>query len=105
MRHYVDAIVPVDLAASLRGSARYLRDRRRYVALSGEPLDPYDDNPQLRDWTPTSPADPHYTHQDAWAAREIHDFGPAGHVDVGSRVTFVIGLAAFVPTSSSTCVR
>ena len=27
------------------------------------------------------------------------DFGPAGHVDVGSRVTFVIGLAAFVPTT------
>ena len=31
-----------------------------------------DDYPQLLDRTATSPFDPHYTYQDAWAAREIH---------------------------------
>jgi SAM-dependent methyltransferase len=99
-RHYVDAIVPLaDVARAARGYGRYVRDRRRYVEMSANQLDRYDDNPQLRDWTATSPFDPHYTHQDAWAAREIHRFAPPEHVDVGSRVTFVIGLAAFVPTT------
>jgi SAM-dependent methyltransferase len=98
--HYVDAVTPLGtIAAGLRGYPRYMRDRRRYVELSGLQLDRYDDNPQLHDWTPTSPADAHYTHQDAWAARQIHAFAPPAHVDVGSRVTFVLGLAAFVPTS------
>jgi hypothetical protein len=98
--HYVDAVTPLGgIAAGLRGYPRYLRDRRRYLELSGSPLDRYDDNPQLHDWTATSPADAHYTQQDAWAAREIYAFAPPSHVDVGSRVTFVLGLAAFVPTS------
>jgi hypothetical protein len=99
-RHYVDAVVPLaDVAAAARGYRRYLRDRRRYTEMASAPLDRYDDNPQLRDWTATSPFDAHYTHQDAWAAREIHAFGPPSHVDVGSRVTFVLGLAAFVSTT------
>jgi SAM-dependent methyltransferase len=99
-RHYLDAVTPLTgIATALRGYPRYLRDRRRYLELSGTALDRYDDNPQLHDWTATSPADAHYTHQDAWAAREIHAFAPEAHFDVGSRVTLVAGLAAFVPTS------
>jgi SAM-dependent methyltransferase len=99
-RHYVDAVAPLAVVgAALRGYPRYLRDRRRYLELSATPLDRYDDNPQLHDWTATSPSDAHYTQQDAWAAREIYAFAPPAHVDVGSRVTFVLGLAAFVPTS------
>jgi len=99
-RHYLAGAFPPRLFRSaLRGYPRYLRDRRRYTRLvaPGE-LDRYDDNPQLHDWTPSSPFDPHYTYQDAWAAREIHAAAPGYHVDVGSRVTFVIGLAAFVRT-------
>src|SRR4051794_19501294 len=96
--HYADAIAPrADVGAALRGYPRYLRDRRRYEELSGEPLDRYDDDPQLRDWTESSPFDPHYTYQDAWAAREIHEHRPARHVDVGSRISYVMGLTAFVP--------
>jgi SAM-dependent methyltransferase len=95
--HYVDAVTPrADVGAALRGFPRYIRDRRRYEELSGEELSRYDDNPQLRDWTPTTPFDPHYTYQDAWAARAVHDRAPAEHVDVGSRITYVMGLAAFV---------
>jgi len=96
--HYVDAIAPrQDVVDAMRGYPRYLRDRRRYRQLSGQRLCRYDDNPQLRDWTPTSPFDPHYTYQDAWAAREIFGRRPARHVDVGSRISYVMGLTAFVP--------
>lgn len=98
--HYLDAVVPrAHLRATVGAYPRYLRDRRRYEQLSGEKLVRYDDNPQLGDWTDTTPADPHYTHQDAWAAREIFRRNPNRHVDVGSRITFVIGLAAFVPVT------
>src|SRR5205823_1724620 len=41
----------------------------------------------------------HYTYQDAWAAREIFRRQPARHVDIGSRISFVAGLAAFVPVT------
>lgn len=100
VRHYVDAIAPwPQLRGAPAAYRRYLADRRRYAQLSGERLDRYDDDPQLHDWTATTPFDPHYTHQDAWAAREIFERRPAEHVDVGSRVSFVIGLAAFVPVT------
>jgi SAM-dependent methyltransferase len=99
-RHYVDAALPVPhLREAPAAYRRYLRDRRRYVELSGERLYRYDDDPQLFDRTATTPFDPHYTHQDAWAAREIFQRRPDEHVDVGSRVTFVLGLAAFVPVT------
>ena len=99
-RHYRSAVIPTGfLAGALRGLPRYFNDRRAYAGMPGaEKLRRYDDNPQLRDWMPSSPFDPHYTYQDAWAAREIHRRSPAQHVDVGSRITFVIGLAAFVRT-------
>lgn len=98
--HHVRAIVPAGtIAAGVRGYPRYLRDRRRYQRLSGERLRRGDDNPQLQDWTPTSPYDPHYMHQDAWAARAIFERRPARHVDVGSRISFVAGLTAFVPVT------
>jgi SAM-dependent methyltransferase len=67
--------------------------------LTSERLSRYDDNPQLLDWTDTTPFDPQYTYQDAWAAREIAKRRPLAHVDVGSRITFVIGLSAFVPVT------
>jgi SAM-dependent methyltransferase len=95
-RHYRDSVA----ASGLRGLPRYLRDRRAYQALPGaERLARYDDNPQLGDWTETTPYDAHYLHQDAWAARELHALAPERHVDVGSRVTFVAGIAAFVPVT------
>jgi SAM-dependent methyltransferase len=96
--HYVDAIAPRnEVSAAVRGLPRYLRDRRRYERLTDERLSRYDDNPQLKDWTATSPYDAHYTYQDAWAAREIFARKPGRHVDVGSRISFVMGLTAFVP--------
>jgi SAM-dependent methyltransferase len=95
--HYLDAVVPrTTVWTALREYRRYLRERDEYVALSGERLDRYDDAPQLLDRTGTSLVDPHYTHQDAWASRELYRRRPARHVDVGSRITFLLGIAAFV---------
>jgi FkbM family methyltransferase len=97
-RHYADSILNVrDVARALKGLPRYVADRRRYRRLPGaEPLSLVNDNPQLRDRTAGTPYDAHYLHQDAWAARRIAERRPARHVDVGSRTTFVAGLAAFV---------
>jgi hypothetical protein len=95
--HYVDAAIPWrQTRDALRAYPGYLRDRRTYAAmLSGEQLTRSRDNPQLLDRTETTPFEPHYTHQDAWAAREVFRRRPDRHVDVGSRITFAVGLTAF----------
>lgn len=98
--HYVDAVAPRHtLLRALRGYPRFLRERRAYERISRERLARHEDNPQLLDWTETTQYDPHYTHQDAWAAREIFLRRPSRHVDVGSRISYVIGIAAFVPVT------
>jgi SAM-dependent methyltransferase len=95
---YVEAVVPpLSALVALRGYPRFLRDRRRYRMLAGRSaLRRRDDWPCLLDWTETTPFDPHYTYQDGWAARQIAARRPAEHVDVGSRISFVVGLSAFV---------
>jgi SAM-dependent methyltransferase len=101
MWHYTEAAIPWrQTRDALRAYPGYLRDRRAYAAmLDGERLMRYRDNPQLLDRKDTTPYDPHYTHQDAWAAREIFRRRPDRHVDVGSRITFVVGLTAFTPVT------
>jgi SAM-dependent methyltransferase len=97
---YVDAVVPLPTTAqAARRLPAVLRDRGRYQRLSGGELALEDDYPQLMDHTTGSPFDPHYTYQDAWAARQVRRHAPAEHIDVGSRITFVLGLAAWVPTT------
>jgi hypothetical protein len=82
--YYMDAVVPrQQVIGALLALPQFLRDRRAYQHLSGRRMPLSDDYPQLLDRTPTSPFDPHYTYQDAWAAREIHARSPARHVDVG----------------------
>src|SRR3954470_16194971 len=85
----------VRAAAVAPGAARYLRDRAAYARLPGaEPLRWRDSFPKLTDRLPASPFDPHYFHQDTWAARRIAERRPARHVDVGSRVDLVGFLTA-----------
>ena len=82
-------------AATPRGAAQWLRDRAAYQQLPGaERLRWRDSVPKLTDRLPTSPFDPHYFHQDTWAARRIAERAPARHVDVGSRVDLVGFLTA-----------
>jgi SAM-dependent methyltransferase len=82
-------------AAVVPGSVRYLRDRAAYRRLPGaEALRWRDSFPKLTDRVSASPFDPHYFHQDTWAARRIAEHRPAHHVDVGSRVDLVGFLTA-----------
>jgi SAM-dependent methyltransferase len=98
---YAEAVAsPLPALRALRAYPRYLSERRRYAALlGGERLRVRDDYPILLDRTITSPYEPHYTFQDGWAAREVARHRPEHHVDVGSRISFVIGLSAFVPVT------
>jgi SAM-dependent methyltransferase len=78
------------LAALIPGTIRYVRDFQRYRSLSGaEPLRLRDAYPKVSDRILTTPYDPHYLPQDAWAAQRIAEHDPARHVDVGSRVDLV----------------
>jgi SAM-dependent methyltransferase len=88
-------------AAAVPGAARrYLRDRAAYRRLPGaEPLRWRDAFPKLGDRQATSPYDPHYFFQDAWAARQVVEARPPRHVDVGSRVDLVAFLAAVTPVT------
>lgn len=82
-------------AATPRGAAQWFRDRAAYQRLPGaEQLRWSDSFPKLTDRLSTSPFDPHYFHQDTWAARRIAERAPARHVDVGSRVDLVGFLTA-----------
>jgi SAM-dependent methyltransferase len=82
-------------AAVPAGAVRYVRDRAAYARLpEAERLRWRDSFPKLIDRVPSSPFDPHYFHQDTWAARRIAERAPARHVDVGSRVDLVGFLTA-----------
>jgi SAM-dependent methyltransferase len=82
-------------AGALAGGVRYVRDVQAYRRLPGaEPLRVRDAFPKVGDRLPTSPYDPHYLHQDTWAAQRIAEARPARHVDVGSRVDYVCFLTA-----------
>lgn len=54
--------------------------------------------PNLGDWLPSTPFDPHYFYQAAWLARQLADSPPVRHVDIGSDVKLMGTLSAFVPT-------
>lgn len=98
---YVEAIFsPLGALAALRAYPRFLADRRRYGALAGpHALAVRDDYPTLLDRTAQTAFEPHYTFQDGWAARRIAELRPRRHVDVGSRVSYVVGLSAWVPVT------
>lgn len=96
---YAEAVLsPLTAVAALRAYPAFLRDRRRYRELAGaDALALRDDWPVLLDRTTETAFEPHYTFQDGWAARLVAEHRPARHVDVGSRVSYVVGLSAWVP--------
>lgn len=82
------------------GTARYLRDRRSYLALpEAEPLRWRDALPKVTDNVLSTPYDAHYLHQDTWAAQRVAEDLPDRHVDVGSRVEFACFLTAVTPVT------
>ncbi|MBA2347128.1 MAG: DUF268 domain-containing protein [Solirubrobacterales bacterium] len=80
--------------------AHHVRNRHRYRSLPGaERLRLADSFPKLADRLPTTPYDPHYLHQDTWAAQRVSEHGPDRHVDVGSRVDYVCFLTSLTAVS------
>lgn len=59
----------------------------------------YDWYPCLTDKTETTPLDPVYFYQDAWAARKIFETKPKHHYDVGSSAKTIGIISQFVPTT------
>ncbi|MDD8017199.1 MAG: DUF268 domain-containing protein [Bacteroidota bacterium] len=55
--------------------------------------------PCLKDKTETTPLDPVYFYQDAWAARKIFENKPLHHYDVGSLAKTIGIISQFVPTT------
>ena len=96
---------PLPQPAAIRGLPRFIRDWRAYNRLT-RPDSPFaarlgDWMPVLTEWAEEAGVpDPHYFHQDLWAARLIHRRSPALHVDVGSRVDgFIAHLLTFMPVT------
>ncbi|MEO7933701.1 MAG: DUF268 domain-containing protein [Chthoniobacterales bacterium] len=84
-----------------RARAQFWQQYEAYCALS-----PAEDRPQekyfypcLDDATDTTPVDPSYYFQDAWAFEKIFKAQPASHIDVGSHHKFVSLLSKVVPTT------
>jgi len=86
-----------DLLRSLVRTPAFLLDFRRYQQLSRGEAKVRDWYPCLHDKTATTPFEPHYFFQSAWAARKIAESHPTVHVDVGSQINLIAPLSAFVP--------
>jgi hypothetical protein len=101
LRRWLDPVVPVERSvAALRAYPAFLRSWRTYAGMDGaEVLHVSDGCPCLLDRVPTTPYDPHYFHQAVWAFEHIVANRPLEHVDVGSEITFVGMVSAFVPVA------
>ncbi|MBI3526321.1 MAG: DUF268 domain-containing protein [Betaproteobacteria bacterium] len=75
---------------------RLFFDWRRYLAAGGRAA-VADFYPCLFDRVETTPIDPHYFYQAAWAFRGILRHAPSQHVDIGSDVRFVGMLSQAIP--------
>lgn len=53
----------------------------------------------LHDKTETTVFDAHYIYHTAWAIRQVKNFAPKQHVDIGSSLYFVAAISAYVPTA------
>lgn len=90
-------LFPVPLLG-LKGLFRYYRDWRRFNKCYPRQLSLADSYPCLTDWTSSTPFDAHYFFQAAWLARELAEYRPSKHVDVGSDVRMIGVLSAYVAT-------
>ena len=95
LKRFLTPVLDVDrLVTAPRGYARFLADLRRYRRIAPEAVGLAEAYPQIHDRSETSPFDPHYFYQDAWAAQRVAELAPSRHVDVGSRVDYVGFLTA-----------
>lgn len=80
------------------GYVRLFQDWRKFRRLGGQ-ASLADFYPCLFDRVSTTPIDPQYFYQAAWAMRLITALRPAQHVDIGSDVRYVGMLSQCVPTT------
>ncbi len=74
----------------------------RYKSLEKNPkffISPRNLYPCLTDKTQTTPIDPIYFYQDAWAAGKIFKNNPVHHYDIGSAAKTIGIISQFVPTT------
>jgi SAM-dependent methyltransferase len=82
--------------------AAYVGDYRRYVNLGSNQMFGMwvrDIHPCLSDKTATTPIEPTYFLQDAWAAGRVFRIRPKHHYDIGSSVKTLGIISQFVPTT------
>jgi hypothetical protein len=78
---------------------KYFWNLRSYVKLAPSSKISFADlQPCLGDWTTSTPFDPHYFYQGAWAARKLKKIHPERHVDIASSVLMVSVLSGFIDT-------
>lgn len=84
------------LLRTLRTMPAFFRQWREFNKTSGARAALEDIFPCLDDAAATTPFDPHYFYQSAWAARKIAQHAPSLHIDVGSQIDLIAPLSAFV---------
>ncbi len=79
---------------------RFFSDLWRYLRTDSQSrLRLRDLQPQVFNRTSSTHIDPHYLYQSVWATKHIQQSGTAHHVDVGSKVDFVVLLSAVTDVS------
>ena len=93
--------MPRSTITRFRNWQRFWASYRQYRQLA--PPDQQPDfrtlHPQIHDATASTPVDPTYFYQDAWAFEKIVQQKPAWHVDVGSHHKYVSLLSKVVPVT------
>lgn len=78
---------------------KYFRSLKQYRNLDPDvKICVADLQPCLGDWTVSTPFDPHYFYQGAWAARKLKKIAPKKHVDIASSVLMVSVVSGFIDT-------
>lgn len=91
-----------NIVAIAANMIRFLSEYTKYTAMpsnSNFSISFLDWYPCLTDKTATTPLDPVYFYQDAWAARKIFENKPKHHYDVGSSAKTIAIISQFVPTT------
>jgi len=98
-RNWLGAFVDPRRLLGIPNLARYFADWYRYNRLAGAPVIQWQESyPCLSDWVAHTPFDPHYFYQTHWAAQKLACRVPNWHMDIGSSVTMISVISAFVPT-------
>lgn len=91
-----------NIVAIAANMLRFLSEYTKYAAMpsnSNFSISFLDWYPCLTDKTATTPLDPVYFYQDAWAARKIFENKPKHHYDVGSSAKTIAIISQFIPTT------